>query len=197
MTHAMIQKAGIGAHGLWSVSRGLARGLQDRTEYRFRMDAADQPRRGDLDGRGNLSLAALEGYTEWFLSVMLDQIRLTASMLDMRGLEARYVRLIGDLFPEAPRLAGLVRHVLRFGEILKGDLPAIIGVKERAARNDLARLAAGGFLKSDGHRTPVRIGFPVESRERLFPNLFAAADAAGAPARPLAGAPGGRAIYPF
>lgn len=30
MSHAMIQNAGIGAHGLWSVSRGLARGLDSR-----------------------------------------------------------------------------------------------------------------------------------------------------------------------
>jgi Fic family protein len=33
MSHAMAHTAGIGAHGLWSVSRGLARGLESRTEY--------------------------------------------------------------------------------------------------------------------------------------------------------------------
>ena len=33
MSHAMAHTAGIGAHRLWSVSRGLARGLESRTEY--------------------------------------------------------------------------------------------------------------------------------------------------------------------
>lgn len=32
MSHAMAQKVGIGAHGLWSVSRGLARGLDQGEE---------------------------------------------------------------------------------------------------------------------------------------------------------------------
>ena len=59
MSHAMALKAGIGAHGLWSVSRGLARGLDSGREYKTWMDRADTPRQGDLDGRGNLSRRAL------------------------------------------------------------------------------------------------------------------------------------------
>ena len=55
MSHAMAQLAGIGAHGLWSVSRGLARGLERPSEYKAMMDLADTPRQGDTDGRGNLS----------------------------------------------------------------------------------------------------------------------------------------------
>ena len=58
MSHAMALEAGIGAHGLWSVSRGLARGLESRGEYKRMMDHADSPRQGDLDGRGNLSRRA-------------------------------------------------------------------------------------------------------------------------------------------
>lgn len=50
MSHAMAHKAGIGAHGLWSVSRGLARGLESRTDYKRMMDYADTPRQGDRDG---------------------------------------------------------------------------------------------------------------------------------------------------
>lgn len=62
LAHAMALKASIGAHGLWSVSRGLARGLKDRGEYERMMDAADEPRRSDLHGGGNLSLGALEEF---------------------------------------------------------------------------------------------------------------------------------------
>lgn len=172
MTHAMIQKAGIGGHGLWSVSRGLARGLRERGEYMDSMERADQPRRGDRDGRGNLSLGALEHYTAWFLTVMLDQIRFTSAMLDIKGLQQRYGRLLKDLHPENPRLGKVAIHALKHGEIARSDLPVIAGVKERAARNDLSTLLKEGFLKSAGHREPVRIGFPLHYRERLFPNLF-------------------------
>jgi Fic family protein len=59
MSHAMALQAGIGAHGLWSVSPGLARGLESRGDYKRMMDHADMPRQGDLDGRGNLSTKAL------------------------------------------------------------------------------------------------------------------------------------------
>ena len=69
MSHAMALSAGIGAHGLWSVSRGLARGLESRSEYKRMMDHADMPRQGDPDGRGNLSRRALAEFTAWFLRV--------------------------------------------------------------------------------------------------------------------------------
>jgi Fic family protein len=59
MSHAMAWHADVAAHGLWSISRGLARGLERRTEYRHMMDLADTPRQGDLDGRGSLSERAL------------------------------------------------------------------------------------------------------------------------------------------
>ena len=72
MTHAMFLKAGMGAGGLWSISRGLARGLEYRDEYRTRLAAADSPRHGDRDGRGNLSLEALQSFSLWFLRVALD-----------------------------------------------------------------------------------------------------------------------------
>ena len=42
--------------GLWSICRGLAR---SHTEYYTRLENADEPRRGDLDGRGNLTEAGL------------------------------------------------------------------------------------------------------------------------------------------
>ena len=43
--------------GLWSANRGLAR---RRDEYYARLAVADEPRRGDLDGRGNLSEEGLQ-----------------------------------------------------------------------------------------------------------------------------------------
>jgi Fic family protein len=51
IAHAMLKELGIGST-LWSVSRGLARSIAD---YKANLMAADEPRQGDLDGRGNLS----------------------------------------------------------------------------------------------------------------------------------------------
>jgi hypothetical protein len=80
---AMAHIAGIGAHGLWSVSRGLARGLASRGEYKRMMDHADMPRQGDLDGRGNLSQRALTEFMLWFLHVCLDQITFMSGLFDI------------------------------------------------------------------------------------------------------------------
>jgi len=55
-------------------------------EYKTRMDAADMPRQGERDGQGNLSMNALQSFTAWFLTVMLDQLRFSRAMLDLDAL---------------------------------------------------------------------------------------------------------------
>jgi Fic family protein len=65
MSYAMAHTAGIGAHGLWSISHGLARGLSSKSEYKEMMDHADTPRQGDLDGRGDLSKRALTEFIDY------------------------------------------------------------------------------------------------------------------------------------
>ena len=78
----MAIQAGIGAHGLWSISRGLARGLDSRADYKQMMDRADAPRQNDVDGRGNLSERALGEFVLWFLKVCLDQVTFMTSLFD-------------------------------------------------------------------------------------------------------------------
>jgi Fic family protein len=171
MSHAMALRAGIGAFGLWSISRGLARGLKDRGEYKRYMDLADSPRRGDLDGKGNLSQAALVEYCEWFLTVMLDQIRFSKAAFGLDGLQERYKNLLRDLNFDK-RAVDLMEAVFRLGAMERGQAQQVLKTSERTSRNVLSGLVKGGFLKSNAPKTPVRIGFPLEYRERLFPNLF-------------------------
>lgn len=172
MSHAMALKAGIGGGGLWSVSRGLARGLKEPSEYKRMMDHADSPRRGDLDGRGNLSEAALRDFCEWTLAVMLDQIRFAKAAFKLETLKARYVRLLDDLGGDK-RSAALVAAVLQYGQMERGDASLVLKTSERTARNVLSELVRDGFLKSATPKAPVRIAFPLDHRERLFPSLFA------------------------
>ena len=172
MSHAMALNAGIGAQGLWSISRGLARGLEDRGEYKRMMDHADSERRGERDGRGNLSEAALMEYCVWFLNAMLDQIVFSTKLFDLAGLERRYRRLVGDVVDDK-RAPDLAVAVLRQGELERGQARRALRTSERTARNTLKKLIDAGFLASASPKTPVRLAFPLDYRERLFPNLFA------------------------
>jgi Fic family protein len=116
MSHAMAHEAGIGAHGLWSISRGLARGRDSRGEYKRMMDHADMPRQGDLDGRGNLSLRALVDFVLWFLRVCIDQVAFMSDLFELSTLSRRlrsYVERSDHLPPEA---ANLLEEALFRGE---------------------------------------------------------------------------------
>jgi Fic family protein len=182
MSHAMVLRAGISGGGLWSISRGLARGLAGRHEYKMAMNAADSPRRGDLDGRGTLSQAALIEFSDWFMKVMLDQIRFSKAVFRLDGIEERYKNLLVHLNLE-PRAVDLVAAVFRMGQLERGDAASALRVPERTARNSVSKLTQMGFLKSATPKGALRIAFPIDYREKLFPNLFADAPIE-APARP-------------
>jgi Fic family protein len=171
MSHAMALQAGVGAHGLWSIARGLARGLGSRTEYKSMMDHADTPRQGDLDGRGNLSQRALEEFSVWFLKVCLDQIRFMTGLFQLETLSQRltqYARIQGWR-AEADKL---LIEVLHRGEIARGDAAVITGLKERTSRDLLSQLLAEGVLGSDSQKGAVSLRFPVKALDVLFPQLY-------------------------
>ena len=172
MSHAMIQEAGLGAHGLWSVSRGLSRGLESRGEYKRMMEHADMPRRGDMDGRGNLSQAALEAFTFWFLRVCVDQVSFMSGLFDLPNLRARlklYVERSVNLKPEA---YSLLDEATSRGEFARGDADRITRLPERTARVVLAQTIEEGLLGSDTPKGPVSLRFPARSLDLLFPQLF-------------------------
>ena len=171
VSHAMVLKSGIGAHGLWSISRGLARGLESRSEYKTMMDHADAPRQGDLDGRGNLSARALADFTVWFLKICLDQV---SFMTDLFALDSLVERLkayvaIHNLRPEA---FFILEQVLQRGELPRGEAARVTGLKERSARDLLASLVTNGVLGSDTPKGAVSLRSPLDTAEILFPRLF-------------------------
>ncbi len=172
MSHAMAQLAGIGAHGLWSISRGLARGLERPSEYKAMMDLADTPRQGDRDGRGNLSEKALAEFTLWFLRVCLDQVTYMSGLFDIARLGQRfkiYVERHDRLKPEA---AYLLDEALIRGEIARGDAARITGLPSRSAQRVLGDVIDAGLLASDTPKGPVSLRFPSDTLDMLFPRLF-------------------------
>lgn len=170
MSHAMALRAGIGAHGLWSVSRGLARGLESRGDYKRMMDHADMPRQGDLDGRGNLSLSALNDFVHWFLRVCLDQLRFMTSLLELSQLSARLRRYAERRFKS--EAARLLEEALYRGEFARGEVARLTGLPERSARRVLSELTEAGLLASDTPKGPVSLRFLTETADELFPRLF-------------------------
>jgi Fic family protein len=172
MSHAMAHAAGVGAHGLWSISRGLARGLKSQSEYKQMMDLADTPRQGDLDGRGNLSERALTEFIAWFLRVCLDQVTFMSSLLEFDTLAKRlrnYVERSETLKPEAVRL---LEEALIRGQFERGEAARITGLPERTARRAFNDVIALGLLASETPKGPVSLRFPTETLEILFPRLY-------------------------
>jgi len=171
MSHAMCLQAGIGAQGLWSIARGLARGLENKNEYKMWMQHADMPRQGDLDGRGNLSLRALEEFTIWFLKICLDQITFMGNLFDLQELTNRLQKYVAqhDWRPEADTL---LLEIFHRGEITRGETASITGLKERTSRDLLAQLLENGIVGSDSPKGPVSLRFPSNATEILFPKLY-------------------------
>lgn len=174
VAHAMALRAGIGAHGLWSISRGLARGLDDRGEYKRMMDLADSPRQNDLDGRGNLSLKALEEFVTWFCQVALDQLTFMSQLLDLDTLTARLDTYVTRDLGLSPHATKFVHALLQRGELPRGDAGPVTSLPERTARQLLSRLVDAGLVASSTPKGPVSLRFNTTSAETLFPRLFLA-----------------------
>jgi len=174
MSHAMALSAGSGAHGLWSISRGLARGLRGREEYLQMMDAADAPRSGDADGRGNLSARALLAFVTWFVEVARDQVTFMASLFEFDRLRARLGEYVQGALQLGPDAKAIALEVFRRGAIARGEAARITGRPERTGRLVLGKLIKAGLLASDSPKGDVFLRFSTDSAEFLFPRLFPA-----------------------
>lgn len=171
MSHAVLLDA-LDTGGLWSVARGLARGV---AAYKGQLMACDQPRRNDLDGRGNLSEEALSAFTAFFLDTCLDQVRFMEDLVQPDRLRTR-VRLWAEEETRSgllPAKAGqILEAVLYRGEVPRGDAADIVGTGDRQARRVVSTLIDRGVLTSESSRAPLRIAFPATLAARWMPGLF-------------------------
>ena len=86
MTDAYLKRLRVGGHGLWVISRGLARRSD---EYRDHLQGADAARWNDYDGRGSRSLRGLESWIQFFLDVCADQVSYMRGLVQLDTLAAR------------------------------------------------------------------------------------------------------------
>lgn len=171
MSHAMAWSADVAAHGLWSISRGLAQGIESRTEYRQMMDLAGLPRQGDGDGRGNLSERALIEFVVWFLRVATDQVGFMSGLFEPDRLATRLRDLVGRSDRLKPEATCLLEETLVRGQIERGEASRITGLPVRSAQRVLNDLCRDGLLASATPKGPVSLRFPADSLETLFPRL--------------------------
>lgn len=171
MSHAMLLDVGVGS-ALWSISRGLAR---RSTEYKRLLMAADEPRKGDIDGRGALSQSALIDFCTFFLECCLDQVRYMRELLEPSELQRRielYVRDEEDAERLPKRSFALLREALLSGDLDRGRVPRLIDASERTARRVISALIEKRLLVSESHKAPLRLGFPIDVVERWFPRIY-------------------------
>lgn len=171
-SQAALIRQGAGS-GLWAVSRGLAR---DTQTYYARLADADQPRQGDLDGRGNLSEKGLVAFARYFLETCLDQVTFMSELLqlkDLRGRMRAYLKLLAETEADIRTEAEpALYHVFLAGTVKRGEFKQMTGLGSRTADKAIAAMLKRGLLVSDTPKGPVSIGLPLDALAFYFPRLY-------------------------
>lgn len=157
---------------VWSIARGLARNIN---EYKGHLAACDLPRRNDLDGRGNLSEENLAAFTEFFLTMCLDQLNFMEGLMQPDRLRTRILAWADEevrLNKLPPKANTILEALLYRGELPRGDAAAIVGTGERQARRVVSALVNQGAVRSESTRAPLRLAFPATLASRWMPGLF-------------------------
>ena len=171
MSYAMLRNS-LDTRGLWSVARGLAR---REMEYKAHLQACDEDRRGDMDGRGTLSEAALASFAEFFLQVSIDQVEFMSELMQAQRLRDRIM-----IWAEEEMRAGalppksdlVLKAILYQGKLERGEVDAMLGISERAARRITSALLKAGAITSETTRAPLYLAFPAKYAQRWMPGLF-------------------------
>jgi Fic family protein len=177
-THLLLQAGGL-TGGLWSPLRGFA-----RTEARYKalLQAADEHRHGDLDGRGNLTQAGLVQWIEYTLDICIDQVEFMTRQLEVQGMQDR---IRAALAYEASAVKSGVReeallplHYLfaTQGELGRAAFKAMTGLGERVATATLSALLNRGFVTTDSPYGSLRFAIPRHALRFYFPALWPEAE---------------------
>jgi Fic family protein len=178
MTTAYARRIAVDAGGLWSVARGFGR---YHDEYYTALAAADEARHSDADGRGPLSLSMLEAWCEFVVRVSLDQIAYMRSLIQPETLADRlrayaaYRATLGSAAGDGDWRAGsgdLLAALVVRGSLARAEAMRFLPGKERTSRAALSTLIGDGIVESDSHRSSVRLAFPADAAQILFPDLM-------------------------
>jgi Fic family protein len=178
-SHLVLHSLGY-TSGVWSPLRGFARNV-DR--YYALLAAADEHRRGDLDGRGNLSETALIDWINYVFDVCSDQVAFMKSMLNLSTMEQRIAACL--IFEQESEKSGVRFEALRplhylflsGAELERGEFKRMTGLGERTAVTMLTALLRRGLLRCESPQGKVRFGLPLHALRFYFPALWPEAEA--------------------
>lgn len=161
------------SNGLWSICRGLAR---RRDEYYARLREGDGPRRGALDGRGNLTDEGLLHWCAFFLKVCADQVSFMSRLLDLDGVRDRILDLVHFRALRhkvlKPEVGIALHHVFASGPVTRGEFKQLTGLPARTAQRQLQALLQQGLLVSPSPQAKVTFGLPLDALQFLFPDFY-------------------------
>lgn len=177
-THLVLHALGL-TNGLWSPLRGFA-----RTEARYKalLQAADEHRRGDLDGRGNLTQAGLLDWINYTLDVCIDQVQFMAQQLQVGSMRDRIQAAMAfevhTVKSGVREEALLPLHYLfaTQAELGRADFKTMTGLGDRLATQLLTNLLRRGFLATDSAYGKVRFAVPRHALRFYFLALWPEAE---------------------
>ena len=177
-THLALHAQGL-TNGLWSPLRGFARSEE---KYRGMLKAADEHRRGDLDGRGNLTEAGLIDWISYTLETCIDQVRFMRKLLDVGSMRERIQAAL--IFDESKKTgvrkeAALALHYLfsTHSELGRAAFKQMTGLGERVATDLISSLLKNGYLATDSAYGALRFAIPRSALRFYFPDLWPEAEA--------------------
>lgn len=176
-THLLFHRLGL-TNGLWSPLRGFAR-TDDR--YKALLQAADEHRRGDLDGRGNLSQAALVDWINYVLDVCIDQVKFMSSCLRVTDMKSRIMAALQ--FEESIKSGVKAQSLLPLhylfatqDELSRADFKSMIGMSDRFATGQISALLKRGFVASESAYGALRFAIPNHALRFYLPALWPEAE---------------------
>ncbi|CAN1499199.1 COG3177 Fic family protein [Burkholderiaceae bacterium] len=176
-THLALHAQGL-TNGLWSPLRGFARSEE---KYRGMLKAADEHRRGDLDGRGNLTEAGLIDWISYTLETCIDQVRFMRKLLDVGSMRERIQAAL--IFEESKKTgvrkeAALALHYLfsTNSELGRAAFKQMTGLGERVATDLISSLLKNGYLATDSAYGALRFAIPRSALRFYFPDLWPEAE---------------------
>jgi Fic family protein len=171
MSDAMLREA-LDTGGIWSIARGLAGNERD---YKQHLSDCDIPGKGDLDGWGNLSEAALAEFMKFFLNTCIDQVDFMERLMQPERLRTRIMiwceeeMRIGTLPERSDKVLDVL--IMR-GELERGDVAELLGTGERSAQRLTKVLLDQAIIKSQSTRAPFHLAFSAQLASRWMPGLF-------------------------
>ncbi len=177
-THLLLHANGL-SNGLWSPLRGFAR---SEARYKALLQAADEHRRSDLDGRGNLTQAGLLDWVHYVLDTCIDQVQFMAQQLNVASMRQRIAAALA--FDAAQPKTGVRTEALMplhylfvaETEIGRADFKTMTGLGDRVATETVSALLRRGYLASDTPYGKLRLAIPRHALRFYFPALWPEAE---------------------